>query len=214
MANKKCDKCGKENDSDSDFCGACGAKITGKAPTPGIIDRFREAMKGTSPQQAVDAYFDLLGKIEECKKKGDFKKMLMHCQLSLPLLEPLIQHEKIVPAIIPAIEISSKFLAVYGMVGQLKNLKEIVETLPELAPWKDEVESAFVMKDLASKIYTHVKEHDGCLQKDLKAALDFKDGYLLSNVVYYMDLVGKIERRKTGKTYSLSIKINEPGPIS
>lgn len=176
-----------------------------------IIEKFREAHKGESPKKLVDTYFYLLNKIEECKKERDFNKMLMHCQMSVSLLEPLIEQTKKEFGTfdinsIPAIEIGSTFWAIYGAEGQLLNLKEVVEYFPELEPWKEIVEEAFAMKCLASRIYQYIRENDGCLQKELKKALGVEDGRLVSNAAYYMELVGKLERKKMGNTYSLFTK--------
>ena len=137
--------------------------------------------------------------------------MLGYCQISISLLEPLIEQTKkefgtFDIKSIPAIEFGSTFWAVYGAEGQLLNLKEVVECLPELEPWKENIDKAFAMKALASRIYQHVRNNEGCLQKELKKALSVEDGRLVSNVVYYMELVGKLERKKTGNTYSLSAK--------
>lgn len=156
-------------------------------------------------------YYTLLGKIEEYKRKKDYDKMLMHCQLSISLLEPLIEENKkewdsFDIKSIPAIELGSIFYAIYGLRGQLLNLKEIVEYFPELEPWKKTMEKAFAMRELAARIYQHVKNNEGCLQKELKEALRVEDGSLISNVVYYMALVGKLERKKQGNVYSLYTK--------
>jgi len=62
------------------------------------------------------------------------------------------------------------------------------------------------MKDLASKIYRYVKNNEGCLQKDLKKVLGVEDGKLVSIVVYYMSIVGKLDRKEAGNTYSLFVK--------
>ncbi len=178
---------------------------------PDLIENFRDKHKGISPKKLVDEYYVLLGKIDECKGKGDFGSMLMHCQLSISLLEPLINEEKrefgaFDIKSIPAIEVGSIFHAIYGEEGQLCNLKEVVECLPELEPWKNTIEEAFAMKALTSKIYQYVKDNEGYLQKKLKKVIGVEDGRLVSRVVYYMALVGKLERKKTGNTYSLFAK--------
>ena len=77
---------------------------------------------------------------------------------------------------------------------------------PELEPWNNTIEEAFVMKELTSKIYQYVKYNEGCLQKELKKAIGVEDGRLVTRVVYYMALVGKLERRKLRHTYSLDVK--------
>jgi len=176
-----------------------------------LVEKFREKHKGVSPKRLVDTYYTLLDKINECKRKEDFDSMLMHCQLSISLLEPLINETKrefgtFDIKSIPAIEVSSIFHAIYGEEGQLLNLKEVVEYFPELEPWKKTIEEAFVIEGLASKIYQYVKANEGCLQKELKKALGVEDGRLVSRVVYYMALVGKLERKKLGNTYSLFAK--------
>jgi len=108
---------------------------------PGIIEKFREAHKGVPLKKLVNTYFDLSTKIEEYKRKKDFNNMLMYCQMSLSLIEPLIKQTKeefgkFDITTIPAIEVGSIFWAVYGIKGQLLNIKEVVEYFPELGPWK------------------------------------------------------------------------------
>lgn len=159
----------------------------------------------------MDAYFDLVTRIEECRREKDFDKMLMYCQMSLSLLEPLIEQTKkefgaFDISSISAIEVGSIFWAIYGVEGQLLNIKEVVEYFPELEPWKETIEKAFTIKELAPKIYEYVMDNKGCLQKELKKALGVEDGRLISNVIYYMELVGKVERKKVGNTYSLFAK--------
>ena len=176
-----------------------------------LIEKFREKNKGVPPKKLVDTYYTLLDKINEYKGKKDFGSMLMHCQLSISLLEPLIEENKkewgsFDIQSIPAIELGSIFHAIYGEKGQLLNLKEIVEHFPELEPWKKTIEEAFTMEELSSRIYQHVKDNEGCLQKELKKMLGVEDGRLLSRIVYYMALVGKLERKTLGNTYSLFVK--------
>ncbi len=176
-----------------------------------LIEKFRDAHKGISPNKLVDEYYALLDKINECKGKRDFDSMLIHCQLSVSLLEPLINETKReIGAFdiksIPAIEVGSVFHAVYGEEGQLRNLKEVVGFFPELEPWEKTIEEAFVMQGLAFKIYQYVKDNEGCLQKGLKNALGVEDGRLVSRVVYYMALVDKLGKKKLGNTYSLFAK--------
>ncbi len=176
-----------------------------------IIEKFREKHKGISPKRLVDEYYVLLGKINECKGKGDYDSMLMHCQLSISLLESLINETKrefgeFDIKSIPAIEVGSIFHAIYGEREQLCNLKEVVECFPELETWENTIEEAFVMEGLTSMIYKYVKDNEGCLQKELKKVIGVEDGRLVSRVVYYMALVDKLERKKVGNTYSLSVK--------
>jgi len=173
-----------------------------------LIDKFREENKGISPKKLVDTYFNMLRKIEEYRRKKRFDKMLVYCQMSLPLLEPLIVETKKEYGTfdinsIPAIELGSIFWAIYGLEEQLINLKEIVEYFPELHPWREIIEEAFIMKDLAFKICQYVRDNEGVLQINLKKALGVKNGRMVSRVVHYMELAGKMKRKKIGNTYAL-----------
>jgi hypothetical protein len=176
-----------------------------------FIERLREAHKGVPTEKLVGNYFELLSKIEESKKEKDFNKVLMYCQMSISLIEPLIEQTKkefgrFDIKSIPAIELGATFWAICGAEGQLFNLKEVVEYFPELESWKETIEKAFTMKDLSFKIYSYVKDNEGCLQKDLKKVFGVEDGRLISYIIYYMELGGKLERKQTGNTYALFIK--------
>ena len=79
----------------------------------------------------------------------------------------------------------------------------MVDYFPELSKWKAEVKKAFVMEKLASKISAYLKDNPGTLQKDLKKIIDFPDGELIVNVIYYMELQGKVKKSKVGSFVSI-----------
>ncbi len=175
-----------------------------------LVERFRLINRGKPINKLVGNYFFLLNKILEHKKNKDFKGMLKYCQMSLPLIESLIietkrLYKKFDIVSIPAIEIGSTFWAIYGAEGQLDNIKEIVYYFPELEPWKEEIDTAYYMKGLASTIYKYVKENPGIEQKSLKKMLNIDDGRVIANVCYHMELTNKLKRKKVGNTYSLNI---------
>ncbi len=175
-----------------------------------FLEKLREANKGKPLGKLVHTYFSFLDKIREHKKDKDYKEMLMHCQLSLSLIEPFIEYEKkehgsFDISSIPAIEEASVFYGVYGSVGQLKNLKELVENIPELKPWEATVERGFLIAEITSKLYKYVKDNPGRLQREMKNYLGYDDGKLISIVAYYLERIGKIKREKAGNTYKLYI---------
>ena len=156
-------------------------------------------------------YFDLLDKILTADKNDDISSLLMHSQGSLGLLESLIKYNKeeygsFDIKTIPALDKALIYFAVNGNTGQLKNIHDIVNYFKELYPYKDEVDKAILMRDLAAKIYQYVKANPDCIQKDLKKNINYDDGVLIRTTVYYMDKVGKITRRKKGNTYLLKVK--------
>jgi len=136
--------------------------------------------------------------------------MLKYCQLSLSLIEPFIEYEKkesgsFVISSIPAIEEASVFFGVYGAIGQLKNIKELVENISDLKPWEKTVERGFLIAEIASKLYKYVKDNPGSLQREMKNNLGYDDGKLISTVAYYLERIEKIKREKTGNTYKLYV---------
>jgi len=175
-----------------------------------LIEKFRIKNKGRSDQELVNQYFILMENLQNAKKQKDYSKFIQYCMMTLGLIEPFIRDTKktfgnFVVSSIPAIEEVLPHYAVLGQVGQIENVKEVVEYFPELSPWKNNVEKALEMKILASKIYDYVKENPGTLQKHLKKKLDYNDGRLISNVIYYMEIHKKIQRKKTDNSYELTI---------
>lgn len=177
---------------------------------PEIIRRFRENYSKYDDKTLVELYFELLNKMREDISAKNYNSMLANGQLSLGLVESLIRYSKISYGsfdikTIPAIDWVLPHLAVKGNIGQLKNIKDVVDYFPELSKWKEEVDKAFEMQKLASKIYSYLKDNPDTLQKDLKKFIDYPDGKLIANVVHYMEAQGKIKKSKIGKLVSLSV---------
>jgi len=175
-----------------------------------IIKGYREQYKNTSRKKLVDMYFILLEKIQLCNRNKDINGLLLNCQLSLSLIESFIKYSKKeygFPSTtkIPAIEFGLKYYAVLGIKGQLDNIREVVEYFDELRPWRPEVEKAFEMFNLTKRLTIFLKENEGFLQKDLKKALNYSDGRLISNTIHYLERANRIKRIKAGKTYALHI---------
>jgi hypothetical protein len=178
---------------------------------PEIISRHRDLNKGKSLEELNDLYFYLLEQIQIAEKKGDIRQTMMHCLGSLGLIEPLIKYTKnelgsFYINKIPAIEKSLIYSAIYGNIGQIKNIEDIVNYFKDLHHYKELVTIAYIRKDLASKIYQYVKANPNCQQSELKKGIDFKDGRLISTTVHYMEKAGKLSKTKEGKKIFLKIK--------
>jgi len=175
-----------------------------------IIKNYREQYKNISPKKLVDAYYMLLEKIQSCNRAKDISGLLFNCQLSMSFIEPFIKQVNKEDGFfsvtsIPAIEFGLKYNAVLGIKGQLDNIREVVEYFEELSPWRPEVEKAFEMFNLTKTIIIFLKENEGFLQKDLKKALNYNNGRLISNTLHYLERANRIKRVKTGNTCSLYI---------
>mgnify|MGYP001351552161 CR=1 FL=1 len=179
--------------------------------TPDIIRELRNAYKGQSLTKLNDLYFNLCEKIVEAEARHDYTKMLMHCQLSFGLIEPLIictkkEIGKFDLKSIPAIDKALIYFAINGNSGQLKNIEDIVEYFVELHFYKEKVIEAFHMLETAAKIYKLVKTNPNTIQSDLKKQLNVEDGKFVARTVHYMENLNKIKKSKVGSKIYLIVK--------
>ncbi len=183
------------------------SKLEEESDAPEIVRRFRKSYSNKNDIVLVNLYFELLNKMRDDAKSKNFDSMRANGQISLGLVESLIRDCKnsygsFDIKTIPVIDWVLPHLAVKGNIGQLRNIKDVVDYFPELSKWKEEVDKAFELQKLASKIYSYLKDNPETLQKDLKKFIDYPDGKLIANVVHYMEVQGKIKRSKIGKLVS------------
>ncbi len=175
-----------------------------------LIEKFREKNQDRTDEEQVGQYFKLMVELQNAKKQKDYSKFIQYCMMSLGLIEAFIRDTKktfgdFVVSSIPAIEEVLPHYAILGYVGQIENIKEVVTYFPELSFLKPKVEKAFEMRILSSKIYEYIKENPGTLQKNLKKKLNYNDGRIISNVIYYMEIHKKIQRKEINNSYELSV---------
>lgn len=197
-------------ESNGGISSAENPKLEEESDAPEIVRRFRKSYSNKNDKVLVKLYFELLNKMQADAKSKNFDSMIANGQISLGLVESLIRDCKVSYGsfdikTIPAIDWVLPHLAVKGNIGQLKNIKDVVDYFPELSKWKEEVDKAFEMQKLASKIYSYLKDNPDTLQKDLKKLIEYPDGKLIANVVHYMEAQGKIKKSKIGKLVSLSV---------
>jgi len=176
---------------------------------PRVIEAGRTAYGHLSDDDAVHLYFDLTEKIQGSFREKDFESLLHYCITCLPLVERYavwydrLTERGFTPS--PAIYYACRFLPVTGARGQLENIRELVEFLPLLEDFRESVQLAIESIETVKTIRAYLAEHPGTKQNQLKKALDYDDGRYLSQLVKDMEYLGKIERRKSGKTYELYV---------
>lgn len=148
-----------------------------------------------------DLYFQILDEIKKESNKGNVKKLLSHCLASYSLIDGLIKYTKkeygkFDIKNIPAISYGLIYFSIYGRVGQLKNIEELVNKYPELTKiYAKDVEEAFLRKELAKKIYDYVKSNPDCKETDLKTLKMNADYQFIRETVRYMEKAGLIDKR-------------------
>lgn len=144
--------------------------------------------------------------------------MLLYCDNSLPKIPALIKETKreygsFDLKSIPAIEIGLNFWAVFENKAKLTQVQILVNQYPDLEPWTKNVNESFETLDLVCKIIELLKK-SSVKQNEIKSIIGQTDGKKVSNVIYYLDLIGKVEKVKNGNTYDVKIKCNQKLPGS
>jgi hypothetical protein len=179
--------------------------------TPEILKRLRSSYRGNTIEYLHNLYFETLEKIRQADKESNITELLFNCQISLGLIEPLIyynyKHYNSFPTkSIPAIEKGLIYNSVNGIIGQVKNISDIVNFFEELNSFHSHVELAFERRDIASKIYKIIKNNGNFKQSKIKKELNMQNGRLVANTIDYMVKSNKLEKYKVGKENFLKIK--------
>jgi hypothetical protein len=107
-------------------------------------------------------------------------------------------------------------LALVGDDESLDQMREIVNSTPELESWRAEVDQHLSDRVLFETIMAVVVENPNCLQTDVKTLTGMADGHRIGTLISYLEKAGKLVRVKAGRTYRLllpgSPDIPEPPP--
>jgi len=155
----------------------------------------------------VDRYFDLVDRIRAKRGKDNFRQLLRYCEESLYLIPALVAEEKqeygkFNIASIPAIEIGLKYWAALQDLEKIQTVEQIINSLPELKPWKGDVRMAYSNAEFSKNILAYVHEHPGTLQSQLGKAVGLS-GQTVRWLIYYLEKTGRLRRKKSGSTYEL-----------
>ena len=179
-------------------------EVSGQQPT-----RPRTASTKKTTER-VDRYFDLIERIRGGKGKRDFRQLLRFCEESLNLIPALVDEEKreygeFNIASIPAIEIGLKYWAAIGDLGRIQTVERMIDNLPELDPWEEEVCAAYGNAEFSKGILAFVSEHPGTRQSRLGKTIGIS-GQTVRWLVYYLEKTGRLRREKKGNTYELYLR--------
>jgi len=176
-----------------------------------ICQKFQKKLNMQSDKHQVEKYYALMNRMKELRRNEKYPEMLEVCQSSWPLIASVIKWRKrnkpeqkgTQRFSIAPIEIACPFLAAYGSIKALIELRDLVYRGTDLSHYRLKVDEAFIMCWLANKICWKAKTLNGVLQKDLELYLNFKDVRTISRVVRYLEKIGRITREKSGTTYRI-----------
>jgi hypothetical protein len=166
------------------------------------------AQAPTTTQSNSSDYFATMGKLQEAISKRDYKQAANLARENMRQVSVFVRSTKrefgsFDISSIPALEEGGTVLALVDDTEGLKEMREIVRSIPELDPWLSAIEEHQKDRSLFTAIVTVVEKNPGCLQTDLKKLVDAEDGHRVANLVSWLEKAGKISRMKKDRTYAL-----------
>ena len=161
-----------------------------------------------SPILQSNNYWGLLDQIQDCKKRHEYRDMLISCEKSLLLLNKLVsetkkEYRRFDIQSIPAIEIGCQYWSALGEHGKLLQVKHVVDSIPEIkAGWGEKVDQALENENLSKKLKYFIAHNPGFLQNKLGKALNVS-GRITSQLVHVLENMDIIIRVKKDKSYEL-----------
>ena len=155
----------------------------------------------------TDAYFSLLERIERARAQKRYYQAL---ELSLEAVKWLPQLVKDTTKefgrwdiiSLPPLAYANKYLSVLRRRDDLRRIRTLLESVPELTEWLSEVDHALERADLMDRVESFLLENPGFIQSNLSKALGV-DGREISNLLWYAEQMGIVCREKEGRSYRL-----------
>lgn len=174
------------------------------------------SFQGGARSKASDAtddsrgYFELLGKLQSALSGHDYRLAARLTRESLQQLPALVRQTKgeygaFDIQSIPALQHGGTAMALVGDRDGLRQMREVVESTPELRQWMATVRTHEKDMMLFDAILEAVAENPGCLQTSVKDLVSEEDGRRVANLISWLEKAGKLARRKEGRSYSLVI---------
>jgi hypothetical protein len=156
----------------------------------------------------MDKYYKLHDQIIELMKAKRFREVSRAVEQTIPLYKDLVTKTKREYGVFDlqtsvAIEKGGKIVAALGMIDILHKLESTLRSIPEIQSWAEEAARLVEDSDIGNRIIQLVREIPGISQLKLKDKLHIDDQKRISNVVYWLEKVGRTKREKEGKSYKL-----------
>ena len=172
-------------------------------------------------RRATDAYFENMARIQGAIATQAFDEAAKQVRESFRYIpdwvrENVYEYGSFDISTIPALQQGGTTLALVGDDEGLDRMRNIVNSAPELEPWRAEVEQHLSDRVLFETIMAVVVENPNCLQTDVKTLAGMADGRRIATLISYLEKAGKLVRVKAGRTYRLllpgSPDVPEPPP--
>jgi hypothetical protein len=188
--------------------------INDEAPTPQLSDARNESRSiirtSINTGSFSSEYFATLGKLQEAISKRDyehaarFARENMH-QISAFVRSTQREYGSFDISSIPALQQGGTMLALSGDDKGLKEMREIVSSIPELESWSSSVDRHEEDMRLFAAILKAVAKNSGCMQTDVKKLIGTEDGRRVATLISWLEKAGRLNRTKKGRSFALAI---------
>jgi hypothetical protein len=175
---------------------------------PLIIEAVSEDCDGNDGADVTTRYFALSEKIERSKADGDYRRAISAARETFVILPDFVQqwvreHGAFDIATSHAVHTGSTLMAVMGDRDGIRELRAVLQLIPELREFLPEVEEAEINATSVDEILAAVSASPGLVQAELKRHVNAADGRRLSTLVAWLDKGGRLRRIKTRSGYRL-----------
>jgi len=186
----------------------------GDAPTPHLSDTRNESRsivrRSINDGSCSSEYFATMNKFQEAVSKRDYERAArLACEnmRQIPGFVQSTQREygSFDISSIPALQHGGTILALAGDQKGLKEMREIVRSIPQLESWTSSVDRHEEDLYLFAAILQAVAENPGCLQTNVKNLVGTEDGRRVANLISWLEKAGRLNRTKEGRSFALTI---------
>lgn len=166
--------------------------------------------RGRDATGSSRGYFELFGQLQSALSQRNYGRAAQLARESLRELPALVRETKseygaFDIASIPALQHGGTAMALQGDLDGLREMRDVVESIPELRHWMPTVKAHEEDMQLFNAVLEVVAENPGSLQTGVKGLVNVEDGRRVANLISWLEKAGKIARRKEGRSYSLVI---------
>jgi hypothetical protein len=165
---------------------------------------------GGGKMTGSDQYYALTEKIDEARSQRRYIDALNLSLEVVKWLPQLVKETKREPGGwdikgSSALGYACHYLGVLRRRDDLIRIKTLLNSVPELREWIDEVDFGLRGADLMDKIESILLKDPGFVQAKLGKILG-ENGREVSNLMHYAEQIGVVRREKAGKDYRLYLQ--------
>jgi hypothetical protein len=155
----------------------------------------------------VDQYYREIDLVESLRKRGKSADALQVALANVARVHALVawtirEYGSFDLKSIPPIEEGADIAAILGDTSALRNIRSVVESRPELAPWQEWVNEAEQDLQSVRAIRQLVLEEPGVIQSSVGKRIGIETRRA-SDLTYRLAQAGLLRREKSGRSYEL-----------